>query len=1214
MIENYVPYHVHTYFSNCLINIDSVTRPEQYVAKAQEYGIKALSFSEHGNIFNWLGKKQSIEAAGMKYIHSAEVYVTRSIAPNESGEPTKIRDNYHCVLIARNFDGFQELNRLTSAAFNRDDGHFYYVPRITFDELKNTSDNILVTTACLGGILAKAEPDFRDDVLKFLKQNKRRCFLEVQHHRDFDQIELNKAIAELSRQYNIPMIAGTDTHALDDFAVECRAVMQRSKDVHFDGEDNFDLTFKSLDQLIYAYKKQNALSESEYLAAIDNTNKMADMVQPFTVDTTPKLPHISSDPDTEFDAAIAADLKEHPQLFEKHSEQEIYDRIATEKEVFQKTNSVEYMLLYRSIVKWCNGQDIYAGPGRGSAAGSLVSYIFGITEVDPLEYNLNFWRFMNPDRVSLCDIDRDYMSYDRDKLMEYLLRDHMGRDTIQTCKIITYNTLGLRGAIKDVGRALGMTPQQTDEISKQEVDGDVPPELRQQYPELFKYADGVLGTITAIGQHAAGVVITNNDNDLASNIGLSTNPAIPYPVSCIDMKQIDYCNYPKYDLLGLDYVGLINETCKRAGIPRLRPDTVNLDDDEVWNSIAKDTTLIFQFAEKYAQKYVQQILSPESMQESAKYDDHISRFNRLALASAMLRPGAASVRDEAAMGIYQEYDIPELNELLKPSMGTLVLQESLMEFLVKFCGYKPSESDYVRKCIAEGEFIQMASGRYSYKRIENVQQGDYVWCYDFEKQAIVARQVLHVFDNGYAETMKICLYDCGVELRCTPTHKLARLNHYGELEWVRADALKLYDVLAVRNSTGVDSIEYAQVTSLKIVGSCHVYDLEVEEVHNYFASNLLCHNCVSKKRQTDSLIPEIKSRFLEYTPAHYNVTLETAEKIIDPFLQTVLDSASYSFSWNHSVPYTMISYMSGWLRTHYPLEFLATAIDIFRDKPDHIESIMNYITIHEIKLTPARFGIARSYSTVDHESNSICQSIAPVKNVSVKTAETLYEISQSFDSPYFIDLLERTVGTGINKSMLESLIYISFFDRFGNQPELIRIMDMWQKWKDKKTFKPGNLAEFNTPDVVAFATNLNAKGKPLKTYTITDRAAFLHALEDGVKAANMPDYSYKFKFENELALLNRVESCTHNSADRFKLFISSMRPLKRKSDGGVWGYSVGAISIGSGRSTDLTIGESLFALHPITKGSVIHVARPDLNLRKSKSGYWTLYSYSVLEG
>lgn len=1069
MIENYVPYHVHTYFSNCLINIDSVTRPEQYVAKAQEYGIKVLSFSEHGNIFNWLGKKQSIEAAGMKYIHSAEVYVTRSIVPNESGEPTKIRDNYHCVLIARNFDGFQELNRLTSAAFNRDDGHFYYVPRITFDELKNTSDNILVTTACLSGILAKAEPDFRDDVLKFLKQNKRRCFLEVQHHRDFDQIELNKAVAELSRQYNIPMIAGTDTHALDDFAVECRAVMQRSKGVHFDGEDNLDLTFKSLDQLIYAYKKQNALYETEYLTAIDNTNKMADMVQPFVVDTTPKLPHISSDPDTEFDAAIATDLKEHPQLFEKHAEQEIYDRIATEKEVFQKTNSVEYMLLYRSIVKWCNGQDIYAGPGRGSAAGSLVSYIFGITEVDPLEYNLNFWRFMNPDRVSLCDIDRDYMSYDRDKLMEYLLRDHMGRDTIQTCKIITYNTLGLRGAIKDVGRALGMTPQQTDEISKQEVDGDVPPELRKQYPELFKYADGVLGTITAIGQHAAGVVITNNDNDLASNIGLSTNPAIPYPVSCIDMKQIDYCNYPKYDLLGLDYVGLINETCKRAGIPRLRPDTVNLDDDEVWNSIAKDTTLIFQFAEKYAQKYVQQILSPESMQESAKYDDHISRFNRLALASAMLRPGAASVRDEAAMGIYQEYDIPELNELLKPSMGTLVLQESLMEFLVKFCGYKPSESDYVRRA-------------------------------------------------------------------------------------------------------------------------------------------------VSKKKGTEQLVPEIKSRFLEYTPEHYNVTLETAEKIIDPFLQTVLDSASYSFSWNHSVPYTMISYMSGWLRTHYPLEFLATAIDIFRDKPDHIESIMNYITIHKIKLTPARFGIARSYSTVDHESNSICQSIAPVKNVSVKTAEALYEISQSFDSSYFIDLLERTVGTGINKSMLESLIYISFFDRFGNQPELIRIMDMWQKWKDKKTFKSESIAEFNVSDVVAFATNLNSKGKTLKTYTITDRVAFLHALEDGVKAANMPDYSYKFKFENELALLNRVESCTHNSADRFKLFISSMRPLKRKSDGGVWGYSVGAISIGSGRSTDLTIGESLFALHPITKGSVIHVARPDLNLRKSKSGYWTLYSYSVLEG
>ena len=206
---NYTVYHLHSDLSSGVTNIDSVTKYKQYIEKAAECGMTAMAFSEHGSVFEWWHKKQTIEAAGMKYIHAIEVYVTESLEE-------KIRDNYHCVLIAKNYEGFKEINKLSSYSFDRNDGHFYYNPRISFEELINTSDNIIVTTACLGGILHNGKSKLKKDFIKFLAANKHRCFLEIQHHLEPEQIKYNNELVELSEQYNIPLIAGTDTHALND--------------------------------------------------------------------------------------------------------------------------------------------------------------------------------------------------------------------------------------------------------------------------------------------------------------------------------------------------------------------------------------------------------------------------------------------------------------------------------------------------------------------------------------------------------------------------------------------------------------------------------------------------------------------------------------------------------------------------------------------------------------------------------------------------------------------------------------------------------------------------------------------------------------------------------------------------------------------------------------------------------------------------------------
>ncbi len=224
-MSNYIIYHLHTMLSNPVTNIDSVNDYKQYIDRAKELDMKAIAFSEHGNVFEWLHKKEYCEKNGLKYIHAAEVYVTKNFEAKE-------RDNYHVVLMAKNYDGFKELNTLVSKSFNRsnvkvidDVERFYYQPRISFDELINTSDNIIITTACIAGIL-QDENDIYYPFLEFLKNNKHRCFLEIQHHNVDVQKKHNQKLYELSKEFDVKLIAGTDTHCLNDEYVDGRSVLQ----------------------------------------------------------------------------------------------------------------------------------------------------------------------------------------------------------------------------------------------------------------------------------------------------------------------------------------------------------------------------------------------------------------------------------------------------------------------------------------------------------------------------------------------------------------------------------------------------------------------------------------------------------------------------------------------------------------------------------------------------------------------------------------------------------------------------------------------------------------------------------------------------------------------------------------------------------------------------------------------------------------------------
>lgn len=586
MNNNYTILHCHTMLSNATTTIDSVTTFQDYVDKAKECGMTALAISEHGSCFEWYHKKCAIEKAGMKYIHAVEAYVTETL-------DTKLRDNYHCLLIALNYNGVKEINALVSGSFNRDDGHYYYSPRITYNDLKHTSNNIIICTACLGGILHKGNDNIRNDFIEFLIQNKHRCYLEIQHHLVDEQVIYNKKLIELSTKYNIPLVATTDTHSLNEKHKKGRSILQKSKSIYFEDEDGWDLTFKTYDELCLLFEKQG-VDSSVYLQALENTNTIANMVQSFELDKSTKYPKIYDDSLNVFKQKINNAYKKNTYVKSRYSFKQVKQVIHDEMDAYEKTKSIDFMLLQSYLREWESHNGIQCGYGRGSVSGSLIAYLLNVTQMDSLKFGLNFFRFMNPSRVTNCDIDTDYHSADREKVKYFLLHDHMNLDNIQCSEIITFNTIALKGAIRDVCRALDMP---LDEVSKICDNVETNEEnLRNQYPEVFEYVDIVNGTVVSIGSHPSGVLVT--DRNIATDIGCCTLSTSKYPVSMLNMKELDALMYVKLDILGLDNLGVINETCKLLNIERLTPDNVDLEDENVWKSIREDTTLIFQWESK----------------------------------------------------------------------------------------------------------------------------------------------------------------------------------------------------------------------------------------------------------------------------------------------------------------------------------------------------------------------------------------------------------------------------------------------------------------------------------------------------------------------------------------------------------------------------------------------------------------------------------------
>ena len=876
-IPEVVYYHMHSWLSNGTTNIDSITNFRSYVEAAKNCGMKALGISEHGNIFEWLHKKEEIEKAGLKYIHCVESYITE-----DGYEGDKTRDNYHCVLIAKNYDGVKELNKIVSKSYNRKDNHFYYMPRITIDELLRTSNNIIVTSACLGGILNNGNDKIREVFISFLKRNKNRCFLEIQHHNVKEQIEYNQFLYKLSQEIDVPLIVGTDTHALNDLHMEGRHILQKAKNVSFSSEDNWDLTFKTPEELVKAYQKQNSLPMDVIFEAMNNTVKMANMVQEFKLDYSAKYPKLYNNSEEVFKSKINKGCKWRG-ISKYANKTEYYDRIHYEYDTYKHNNAIDFMLLEEDYKSEMRKRGVRFGYSRGSVSGSIIAYLLGITEIDSLKFNLNFERFMNTERVSLADVDTDWYSEDRKTVKDYLY----SKEGLYCCDIVTFNTIALKGAIRDVVRGLYNINIEKLDIPKElkarikaweksieghdarDMDVSMPEDIsrdlnkcydkgatykevpykymdftnalinlteeneakaRKKYPLIFKYVDLVNGVVVSVGNHPAGCVVSPYPVD--EWFGTFTTATNEYPISLLNMKEIDSLNFVKLDILGLDNVGLIYKTCDLAGIPYATPDNIPPDDEKVWKSIKEDTTMIFQWESQSATAYLKQLLSERTIEKIRAKNPNASYMDLLSIGNGAIRPAGESYRDSLANGEYTSYGNEALDDFLKPTLGYLVYQEQIIEFLHTFCGYTMGEADIVRRGFAKKtgteKFIPKIKEGFTKTMMEkyNVspEESDKI-IVNFIR--VIEDASSYLFSKNHADPYSWIGYICGY------------LRYYYPLEFITT-ALNIF---ASKEEKSLSIINYAKKRGIRISPikfrhsiSEYNYDKETNEIFKGIAS------------------------------------------------------------------------------------------------------------------------------------------------------------------------------------------------------------------------------------------------------------------------------------------------------------------------------------------------------------------------------------------
>ena len=640
----------------------------------------------------------------------------------------------------------------------------------------------------------------------------------------------------------------------------------------------------------------------------------------------------------------------------------------------------------------------------------------------------------------------------------------------------------------------------------------------------------------------------------------------------------------------MENIGVINGTCKLAGIDRVSPKTINFEDDTVWDSMRKDTALIFQMNSDYGQRTMSKIFSDEVFAKIKKEIPSMTKLDLLSFACALVRPCGKGVYEKATNGIVSKTGIKEIDDLLGPSMGYAIMQEPQMAFVQQFCGYTFLESDKLRKCVARGEKVLMGDG--SLKNIEDVKVGDIVATKDRNK--ISTRPVTSWANNGVKNTVVVKV-GYGFSLRCTKDHRILTQRGYIEARYLSTEDFAFIPDISKGNFIT------QRVMDIQDSEECETYDIEVEQTHNFICEGIVVHNCISKKLGTREQLPKIKKMWEENAKIRYNLTDEQSEAIIEPFLQCILDATRYSFSLVHSLSYSCISYECGWLRYHYPLEYITSCLNTWNGNDEKTAEAIEYATKKGIRILLPKFRHSKADYFFDKETNSIYRGTSSIKGISASYAEALYELrDREYNS--FIELLYDIQAIGVPKDQIEALIKLDYFEEFGTIKELSLIYYQFQCFKkgEAKTISKDKLTDKIIYDIVARNANETAK-----QFNKINCRNILIEIEQYIKSLGLGDADIKTKIQNQMDYMGYIGIKTDKLEDRPRIIVLSIRVLKSAKTNKPWAISMDGQSIGSAKRANYTIRYSLYEKEQFNKCDIIRIK----DWERDKRGYYWITNF-----
>ena len=694
--------HVHTHYSL----LDGLPKIDELLSYVKELGMDSVAITDHGVLYGAVEFYQKAKAAGIKPIIGCEVYV--AFEKMDQRRPNIDDRRYHLVLLAKNSQGYQNLVKLVSRAHL--DG-FYYKPRVDEDLLEKHSEGLIALSACVQGkisrlIIANRKDEAETTALKYQKIfGKENFYLELQHHpHNKDQQKVNAGIIEISKKLEIPLVATNDIHYLRPDDAEAQDILMLIN-TGADPNDPERLSLKTDDFSLTtpAEMEEHFRKTPE---ALENTQKIAEACNfEFELGKT-KLPRYDV-PDNKTPEAYLEELsyKGLKTRFGENPAPEVVERLKYELSVIKQLGFCSYFLIVQDFVNWAKQNRIVVGPGRGSAAGSLVSYLLNITNVDPLKHNLLFERFLNPGRASgLPDIDLDFTDRRRDEVLNYVAQKY-GRERV--AQIITFGTMAARAVIRDVGRALGLSYSYCDQVAKMIPQGfslkDTLEKVKEfknlyetddQAKKLIDLAQKLEGVARHASTHACGVVISNQP--------LTDFVPLQHPtqdddniVTQYEMHAIESMGLLKMDFLGLKNLTIIEDTLARIYV--IRNEKLNIDnlppDDPATFKIFRDanTTGVFQLESDGMKRYLKE-LKP-------------STFEDIEAMIALYRPGPMELIPTYIRRKHHlepiEYIHPKLKPILENTYGITLYQEQLMKIAQELCGFSLGEADVLRKAVGK---------------------------------------------------------------------------------------------------------------------------------------------------------------------------------------------------------------------------------------------------------------------------------------------------------------------------------------------------------------------------------------------------------------------------------------------------------------------------------------------------------------------------------